>query len=331
MNGMILIANSLYSPVSDEINKELYAAGFIGNDHNASQSMEEALKNRARILSFNQEAFEPDKWILIGMDYSEETYSCACGKPNLKKIYKVKNQDTSHIMTVGGSCLKRYFLQEPDDQLMSYMSGNSKAGVNTKSLKKKYDGLILSCLGFKKYQEYSVLRALKKDTPIASDEIIKATLSQGLSSYDSVKWESLLLRAKRLHQYLLDAPKRKAKELAELKKKVDTLNKQERDHQKYSTVRGTTYENREKDTFPKKNVYVKIDPVTMKEFDEFWSHVPTVITGTNYDIDVVDGKWFCRCEDCGTMIYNKVEGNTSFMKCDSCDNVFKPDEDNPFA
>ena len=218
MNAMTLIANSLYSPVSDEMKKELYEAGFIGNDHNASQSMADALTNRARILSHNQELFVPEEWILDGMEYSEENRSCACGKPNLKKIYKLRNKDTLHTMTVGGSCLKKYFLQEPDDTLMSYISGTSQGRDVNKSLKKKYDGLILSCLGFRKYNEYSLLRSDKKDTPIASNEIIKATLSLGLNSYDSVKWESLVIRAERLYQYLQDAPMRKANELMELKK-----------------------------------------------------------------------------------------------------------------
>ncbi|PCI30182.1 MAG: hypothetical protein COB67_02535 [SAR324 cluster bacterium] len=324
MDKMIIIANSLYSPLSDDINEQIYKAGFIGNDHKASASMSDALKNRAKILSLDQNSFEPKRWHVVGMEYSEESYSCACGKPNLKKLYKVMNEDTSYIMTIGSSCLKKYFELQPNEDLMSYISSSSTAEVNN-SLKKKYDALILSCIGFRNLIAYTKLRSNKEDTPKDLDRVIKEKLSQGLHLFDSVKWEKKLSRAKKLYDYLLSAPQRKSIE----ENKIKFLKQMEL-NEIHRAQEGISYDNRPSLNTPRKQTYIKIDPTTLEEFDEFGSHVPKVMKGSTHDVDVIDGKWFCQCEDCGSMIYTKDDFENILMKCDACENVIMLQMDEPF-
>lgn len=192
----MIIADSIYVGIPNELEQDIYNAGFIDMDHRRSKPKALTLMDRVALLSKNSEVFDPSEWILTGAEYKEIPVSCICGQSNLKHRYILTNQYTNYSISVGGNCLVNHFFQEAHQDIIDFCKESLIDSYQY--LGHKYDAFVYSSLGFKKSVCYFKLRQTKQKVPIHLNHKLRTDLTISLDNFNSKNWHNKLERANHL-------------------------------------------------------------------------------------------------------------------------------------
>ncbi len=192
----MIIANSIYVNIPNDLQRRIYNAGFVDMDHKQSKSKSNTLIDKASLLS-GSGGFNPLEWQLTGAEFCQTRTSCVCGQGGLKHRYVMTNKATGYSISVGGNCLFEHFSLEPPSELIEF-SKQSEAGKPYVWLGLKYDAFIFSSLGFKKASMYFCWRKHGQSVPREYNQILTKDLSVSLFAYNSKKWQEKYERGVRL-------------------------------------------------------------------------------------------------------------------------------------
>lgn len=196
----MVIADSIYSNLSDDLQRNVYNAGFMDMDHRRTKSKSSTLEDRASLLGSLPGTFIYSEWQLSGAEYCSTRTSCICGQSGLKHRYILTNDVTHISISVGGNCLLEHFRQEPREELIDFSrESESKAHI---WLGQKYDAFIFFSLGFKKATSYFKMRHLKQPIPNTLNQKLRDDLKISLYLFNFKKWQERLERGNKLLRYL---------------------------------------------------------------------------------------------------------------------------------
>lgn len=193
-----VIAGSIYSDLSPEIQRKVYNAGYVDMDHRHTKSKPSTLIERVSLLGSVPGIFNPSEWRMSGAEYCSVRTSCICGQSGLKHRYILTNAINGHSISVGGNCLHEHFGLEPHQDLIDFSRNHGSSPYVW--LGQKYDAFIFFSLGFKRSFCYFRMRQHKQSIPAEYNKKLRDDLTISLYLFHFAKWQKRLERGQKLHQ-----------------------------------------------------------------------------------------------------------------------------------